>query len=427
MIDRIGGAHIFSKTMRPPKHMISTMKVLCAFTLALLIFSRAEAATTIEFWQFWTDAEIKPVITAMVSDFEKQNPDIKVNVTDLTWANGHEKIVIAFASKSGPDVLELGSDWVAQFADAGHLADISQAAAPDSSQFRGWGLATYNSKVYGWPWILGTRVLFVNRTLLAQAGFDSSYNPINFSEFKKAVYKVDSLGKNIYGWGSNIAEKHRLYKKFLPFFWSHGAALFSDDGRYCLIASDYAVEALKLYKELHDSCGYVADQRGIEDAFLEGKVGIIISGDWLLKRIEQEKRKIHFATTLIPGTKFPGKSFLGGEILCLNKASEKKEAALKFIKFITSPDNQIKFCRANRSSTPSNKQAQKDAYFTANPHFVTFNKQIQLAFHPPADPVWVQMEDIIEKAVEESLFGEKDLVAEPLRSARRKIEALKNK
>ncbi len=406
---------------------IMNIRYAPVLTLVLFMFSCAEAATTIEFWQFWTDAEIKPVITEIVNDFEKQNPDVNVNITDLTWANGHEKIVIALASKSGPDVLELGSDWVAQFADAGHLADISEAVALDSSQFRGWGLATYNSQVYGWPWILGTRVLFANRDLLTKAGFDTAFIPINFTDLKKAVYTVDGLGTNIYGWGSNTAEKHRLYKKFLPFFWSHGAQIFSDDNKYCLIASDYAVNALKLYKELHDSCGYVADQRGIEDAFLDGKIGFIISGDWLLKRIAQEKRKINFATTLIPGTKFPGKSFLGGEILCVNNASEKKEAALKFIKFLTAPDNQLKFCKANSSSTPASKQAQKNEYFTSNPHFLTFSKQIQLASHPPVDPDWVEIEDIIEKAVEETLFGKDDLVAEHLRTARRKIEALKNK
>lgn len=396
-------------------------------SLLLFLSLRSEAKTTLEFWQFWTDADIKPTITEIVNEFEKQNPEIKVNLTDLTWADGHEKIVIAFASKTAPDVLELGSDWLAQFADAGHLADISQEVKADSSQFHGWGLATYYSKVYGWPWILGTRVIFANRDLLNKAGFAPDFMPINFTDFKKAAYKVDSLGKNIYGWGSNTAEKHRLYKKFLPFFWSYGAQIFSDDGRYCLISSDNAVQALDLYKELHDSCGYVADQRGIEDAFLDGKIGFIISGDWLLKRIEKEHRKINFVTGLIPGPKLPGKSFLGGEILCINNASQKKEAALKFIRFVTSPENQLKFCRANSSSSPSSKEAQKDKYFTSNVNLLTFNKQILLSYHPPVDPDWVEIEDIIEGAVEEALFGKSDLVAEPLRQARHKIEDIKNK
>lgn len=401
--------------------------LILSIALVFFLAQFSKAATTIEFWQFWTDAQVKPTIIQIVRDFEKVNPDIKVNVTDLTWANGFEKIAIAFNSKSGPDVLEVGSDWVAQFADAGHLADISESIKSDSGEFSGWGLTSYQDKVFGFPWILGTRVLFGNRDLLNKAGFDSTYSPINFPELKRAVYKIDSLGNNIYGWGSNTAEKHRLYKKFLPFFWSHGAAIYSDDGRYCVISSDFAVEALSYYKELHDSCGYVSDQRGIEDAFLDGKIGFIISGDWLLKRIEQEKRKINITTSLFPGRRFPGKSFLGGEILSINSASTKKDAALKFIKFLTSPENQIKFCKANRSATPSSKQAHKDTYFMSNPHFLTFTKQLALSEHPPVDPDWVQIEAIIEKAVEESLFGKSDLIAEPLRTARHKIEELKKK
>src|SRR3989337_966884 len=119
------------------KTQIITLLVLAT---TLLLSVSTQATTTLELWEFWTDAQVKTAITSMVAEFEKLNPEIKVNVTDLTWANGHEKIVIAFASKSGPDVLELGSDWVAQFADAGHLADISESVKPDMENFQGWGL-----------------------------------------------------------------------------------------------------------------------------------------------------------------------------------------------------------------------------------------------------------------------------------------------
>lgn len=403
------------------------LKTILTVFVFLLLFGSVRADTTIEFWQFWTDAAIKPVITEIVKDFENQNPGIKVSVTDLTWANGHEKIVIGFASKTGPDILELGSDWVAQFADAGHLADITQDIVADSSGFRGWGMSTYNSKVYGFPWILGTRALFMNRDLLNAAGYDSTFIPINLAQFKQAAIKVNSLNKDIYGWGSNTAEKHRLYKKFLPFFWSFDAQLFSDDNRYCLIASDNAIGSLLMYKDMHDNCAYVSNQRGIEDAFLNGKIGFILSGDWLLKRIEQEKRKINFSVGLFPGIKLPGRSFLGGEILCVNNASKKKEAALRFLKFFSSPANQLKFCKANHTSTPSSKTAQADDYFTNDPNLVAFNKQVGLANHAPVNPHWVEIEDIIESAVEEVLFGDDGLVADHLRKARLKIEALDSK
>jgi multiple sugar transport system substrate-binding protein len=403
------------------------MKILLylVFSVLLLFPLDVFAVTTIHWWQFWTDPSIKPTITEMVAEFERANPDIKVELTDLTWANGHEKIVIAFASGAGPDVVELGSDWIAQFAANGQLADITDFIVDDSAEFQGWSMATYQGKVYAKAWILGTRVLFANRDLLIKAGFDSSWVPITWQELKQAALKIRRLGPDIYGWGSNTAEKHRLYKKFLPVFWSYGAQIFSDDGKYCLLAADKAIEALKFYKDLHDSCGYVADQRGIEDAFLDGKIGFIISGDWFLKRIELENRHINLASTLIPGLRYPGTSFLGGEFLAVNAASNHKEAAMKFINFITTPQNQVRFCKANRSANPSSIAAQKDLYFTSNVHLQTFIKQIQSAKHPPVNPDWVYIEDAIETAVEDALFGS-GLVAEPLRQARIKVDKLKN-
>lgn len=396
-------------------------KLLISAVFILLINMSSFAKTKISWWQFWTDPNIKPVIQQMVDKFEQANPDIEVELTDLTWANGHEKIVISFASGTGPDIVELGSDWIAEFASNGHLVNISENISEDSSNFQGWGMSNYNNKIYAHPWFLGTRVLFANRDLLNQAGYPETFVPIKWSELMGASYKVDSLGENIYGWGSNTAEKHRLYKKFLPFFWSNGAQIFSDDNSLCLIASNLSIHALNFYKELHDSCGYVANQRGIEDAFLDGKIGFIISGDWLLKRIENEKRNFNLVSTLIPGPKYPGKSFLGGEFLAINAASKNKEASLKFIKFITSPENQIKFCKANRSANPSSLKAQEDDYFTSNDHLQTFIKQIFMANHPPVDPDWVLIEAILEEAIEEVLF-EGALPGQTLFEARKKIE-----
>jgi len=409
----------------------------------LLSVSAPLAQTTVEWWQFWTDPGIRPTIVEMVSEFERQNPDIKVNLTDLTWANGHEKIVLAFASGTAPDVVELGSDWIAQFADAGRLADLTDHVGSQRLEYHGWSMATYQDRVYAKPWILGTRVLYFNRDLLTRAGFAADFVPLSFQELDDAVTRIQALGRDIYGWGSNTPEKHRLYKKFLPFFWSAQAQLFSDDGRFCVVSSQKAVEALKFYKKLHDCCGYVADQRGIEDAFLDGKIGFILSGDWLLKRIELENRKINFGTSLIPapdptfgtgrmfvpGFKtavYPGRSFEGGEFLAVSATSRDRAAALKLIDFVTSPENQIGFCKANRSANPSSRTAQGDEYFQSHPNLQTFVMQLNLANHPPVDPNWVYMETEIEKAVEEVIFNNA-LPGETLRQLNKTLTALLKK
>ncbi|MCM2271285.1 MAG: extracellular solute-binding protein [candidate division Zixibacteria bacterium] len=396
-------------------------RFLALMTTLLITGTTASARSTIEWWQFWTDPGIKPTVDSLVTAFEQANPDIDVTVTDLTWANGQEKIVIALASGTGPDVLELGSDWIAQFADNGHLSDLTAELAPDSAQFSGWGMSTYGGKLYAKPWILGTRVLFANRDLLNKAGYPPDFVPATLVQFRDAAIKIGTaLGKDVYGWGSNTAEKHRLYKKYLPFFWSWGAQLFTDDDKYCVISSENGINSLTFYKMIHDSIGFVADQRGVEDAFLDGKVGFVLSGDWLVKRIELEKRKFNLAAFLMPGWDFPGRSFLGGEFLAINEQSGNKAAAVKFINFITSPEAQMAFCKANRSANPSSKAAQNDPYFESDPILNVFIKQMRNSIHPPVDPNWPAYENAIEAAVEDVLFG-RGLPATALRDANRKI------
>lgn len=411
--------------------------------IALLGGSFVQGQTTIEWWQFWTDPSIKPTVTAMIDEFERQNPDIRVNLTDLTWANGHEKIVLAFSSGSAPDVVELGSDWIAQFADAGQILDMTGHADSLRLKFQGWSMATYQDKVWAQPWILGTRVLYYNKDLVKRAGFEDDFIPLSWDELRNAAETISALDRQTFGWGSNIAEKHRLYKKVMPFIWSAGGRILSEDGKYCVVSSQKIVETLAYYKHLHDSCGYVANQRGIEDAFLDGKVGYIMSGDWLLKRIELEKRSLNYGTSTMPGPgitfgsgrkvvsghrseTYPGKSFMGGEYLAVAAASEHPDAAMKLVSFITSPENQIAFCKANRSANPSSRSAQTDDYFQSNPHLRTFIMQLHLSTHPPVDPNWVYMEAELEQAVEQILF-ENALPAETLRQLQKTITELRKK
>ena len=112
---------------------------------------------------------------------------------------------------------------------------------------------------------------------------------------------------------------------------------------------------------------------------------------------------LNLVSGLFPGENYPGRSFYGGEFLAINAASKNSAAADLFVKFLTSPENQIRFCRANRSANPSSRQAQGDAYFANNIHLQTFIKQIALANHPPVVPEWVGIEAAIEDDNEPAL------------------------
>ena len=148
-----------------------------------------------------------------------------------------------------------------------------------------------------------------------------------------------------------------------------------------------------------------------------------MSGDWLLKRIRNEKPDFNYATTLIPGLQYPGKSFAGGEYLAISAGSKHKAAALDFIKFITNAENQLLFCKANYSANPSNKETTTDSFFADDINLQTFVMQMKLSKSPPAVPEWVYIEDIIETTLEDILFNDAPM-AERLYEAKIKIEEL---
>jgi multiple sugar transport system substrate-binding protein len=378
---------------------------------------------TIEWWQFWTDPAIKPTIEKIVSDYEILNPNVKIKLTDLTWGNGHEKIVVAFSSGTAPDMVELGSDWILEFASTEHLAPLSKDVTADTANFYGWAPGIYNNEIYAFPWILGTRVLYINLALIKQTDLDSNFYPTNWEQLKILCYKIDSLGEDIYGFGSNAAEKHTLYKKFLPFLWAGGGRIISKDGKYAVISSDKGYNALQFYKELSDSCGMIDTQRRLDDAFLAGKIGVIISGDWLLKRIKNEKLNADIMTALIPGPEYPGKSFVGGEYISISSQSKYKTEALKFIKYLTNCESELLFCKANYSANPANKEAAKDKFFNDDLILQTFIKQMSLSSFPPPDPQWVYIEEVIEAMLEDVLFNGKP-IPETMYNARNKIQKL---
>ncbi|MEE9441786.1 MAG: extracellular solute-binding protein [candidate division Zixibacteria bacterium] len=395
--------------------------------MACLIISCGEQSsnkTTLTWWHFWTDTNIRPVIEQIAADFESSHPDVNIELVDLTWADGHDKIAIAFSSGTGPDIVELGSDWIPEFSSTGHLYNITQITDSIRDKYLMWEPGIYNQKYYAFPWILGTRVLFINKDLLEQAGFARDYSPANWDELLSASNKINNLSENIFGFGSNSAERHRLYKKFLPFMWSNGGRILSENLDSCLFDSDATLEALNFYKKLCQT-GLTDTQRRLEDAFLEGKIGFVISGDWLLKRIAREKPDFAFSTNLIPGPVDTrnSTSFAGGEYLCINSKSAHPELAFEFIKHVCSPENQIEFCIQNKTPTPASVDAAQDSLLLGQPHFEAFIAQIENSRMPPPHPQWVYIEAEIEKAVEAVLYDSKT-TEDAMNNAARKIREL---
>ncbi len=403
----------------------SRLFLILIFLLLLCCGRKQEDFVTLTWWQFWTNPQVKPTIVGLIEQFERENPKVKVDLTDLTWSDGHEKIVVAFGSGTAPDVLELGSDWVPEFSYQDVLSDVTIEAEKMKDEFLMWEPAIIGSKIFGFPWILDTRVLFYNKDLMKKAGLDPDKPPATWNEFLHCCKAVNDLKPEAYGFGANSAERHRLYKKFLPFLWANGGRILSDDQTESEINSSKAAQALEFYKKLTQN-GLIDTQAMLDEAFKHNKIGFVISGGWLLNDLRKNHPEVNFGICLMPKPELnrgTPASFAGSEFLVMNKKNKNPQEALQLIKFLIRKDNCLKICQAIGSGFPSAKGAELDPYYRNDPYLSIFQEQLKYAISPPPHPRWVYIEEIIEKAVEEVMYDKKT-PQEALDEAKSEIDKL---
>lgn len=382
------------------------LKILFIFSLILIqnCGNSQDSAKKITFWHFWSEPNQKNVLDSIINVFEKENNCV-VEVTELSWNDGKTKLMAAFNSETAPDVLELGSDWVAQFSSAGVLKELKRDSMNfinyiDFSQLP----SLWNGKLYAMPWIVDTRVLFYNKEILKKANLPTE-PPESFNTILNQAPKINSL-KDIYAFGANGNDAHRLYKKIVTFFWTNGGDVIDSEGNPVL-DSPQNIEALNLYVLLTKN-GYLETQRQIDAAFAQGKIAYWISGAWLLDKIQNENPALDYDVALIP--KINGKqgiSFAGGEYIAISAKTKKSELANKFVKFLTNGKNAIEFCKKiPEAGFPADKQYYKDPFYQKFPKRMVFAEQLKSAKMTPVIPKWLDIEELLEDAVIKSVYGE---------------------
>lgn len=364
----------------------------------------ASTERILQFWHFWGEPSHRAALHELIAEFEHRF-DCRVELTELTWNEGKAKLLAAFHAGTPPDILELGSDWVAQFSSAGVL----WALPPDSvalSYFVPFALPPcyWRDSLYAVPWIVDTRLLFLNQTALRRAALREE-PPRSWGELLHAAERLH-VPPGQYGCGVNGADPHRLYKKVLPLIWSFGGDVLDRAGRPTLTDTP-VVAALDFYSQLA-RVGIVETQRQLDELFLQGKLGFWISGAWLAEKLRQQQPSWSYALAPLPGVsrEQPGIAFAGGEYLAISAASPRKGLALQLVRFLTAGEQAIRFCRrVPEAGFPADVRFHSDSVLLQIPYRRAFAEQLRHARMTPVHPRWLDIEAALEQAVVEVLYG----------------------
>ncbi len=382
----------------------------------------AKEPVVLNFWELSVGEEL---MRELLDKFEKENPHIKVRLQQLSWDYGFDKIILSIAAGNAPDVCELGTDWVPKFSSSGVLLDITDDVQEIKDDYLLWEPTYYKDRIYGAPWLAGTRVMFYNRDLFFKAGLDPDKPPTTWDELLKAARKIHKLGPDVYGFGMFAAEPYAPWQQFLPFAWGNGGSVLSKDLSKVTINSPEVTEALQFYNKLRDY-SIVDRQPQINTMFAQEKVGIQISGFWNFKLIPRFNPKLNFGVALLPKPSlYKGfrAAFAGGEIFVVLKNTKYPKEALKLIKFLIKEEHTLEIVKVQHNVVPTSKTSLDHPYYRAHPNEKIFFKQMLTAVAPPNHPDWVSIQEEVTKLIEEVIIGNKP-VKEALDSAAFRIDGI---
>lgn len=375
---------------------------------------RAGAAQreTLSFWGLGREGE---VVRGLVSEFERENPGVRLVVQQIPWTSAHEKLLTAFVGKSTPDVAQLGNTWIPELAAIGALEKLDgrvagSAAAKPGGYFPGvWQTSLYDGAVYGIPWYVDTRVLFYRPDLLARAGFETM--PRSWEKWREAMRKIKSLQDSA---AHPILLPTNEWEQATILGLQEGSSLLSDNGTRGAFREPAFAAAAKFYADLfrEDLAPMVSYTQigNVYQEFARGNLAFWMTGPWNLgefrHRLTSSEQDL-WMTAPLPAPResdWPGTSFAGGSSLAVFRASRAKDEAWKLIEFLSRPRVQARFY-ALSGDLPARKEAWDEPSLAVDRKALAFRAQLEHVSPMPRVPEWEQIAQKIVEDLEPAVRG----------------------
>ncbi len=377
----------------------------------------------------------------LLSDFEKANPDVKIESEPTPLAQYPAKIVTQSKAKQAPDVFRVYDPWVIAWADQGYLANLEpfiakQGGADYKKDFYKpvVDVGTFKGSLYGLPSASGSLLLQYNTTMFKEAGLDPSKPPTTWPqllEYAQKLTKKDSSGRFVqWGYGIHGANESSSIVRFLHWINNNGASVLNANNTASKLDSPEAVAALKFWSELYTVHGVVPP--GPMDVaagkartlFAQEKIAMFQSIVWAADLVATENPKIkgQFAFGLFPTQTGVDASPQFMFYIAVNPNSPNTEAAWRLADFMCNKQSQIKVFQISRY-TPARKSSFESPEVQADPFGKIASKVAGSVKPGPTIPQWNEIVNIIGDAMQQALTKAKT-PADASKAAHDRVNAL---
>ncbi|MFL6547314.1 MAG: sugar ABC transporter substrate-binding protein [Povalibacter sp.] len=365
---------------------------------------RTQGKVPLKFWAVGREGE---VAADLLTGFEREHPDLDLEIQKLPWTAAHEKLLTAYAGETLPDVCQLGNTWVPEFAALNALSPLdefqqSSTTVVQSDYFPGFFESNRVAKnLFGIPWYVDTRLLYYRRDLLSKAGFDSP--PVTWDEWRRMLAGIKQIvGPDRYSVLLPINE----FEPLLVLALQQPTEVLREGGRYGNFRSADFRRALSFYIEMFDRewAPRMSNTQisNVWDEFGNGFFSFYISGPWNIsefrKRLPPELRDA-WMTAPMPGPNGPGASSAGGASLVIFESSPHKEAAWRLIEYLSRPEMQQRFYELT-GDMPPRRSTWASSTLSQSPYAKAFHAQLDRVRSPPKVPEWERIAQEMRLAAE---------------------------
>jgi len=218
---------------------------------------KEEGPITLHYWTHEDPARTE-LETKLIAEFEKDNPNIKVERTTQGAAKLIELVQTAFAANQGPDIFNLSIEDEYAYVANGRVAPVDPKAAGYADQAAIYAsylpeilnAVTKDGKVYGLPLEITNWCIYINKKIFRDAGLDPEKDYPKTWEDMVAVSEklVIRDGDILVRRGFDFRYPYYLVA-FVPMVEQLGGQLISDDGKTAIVGDEAWIKFLTFMRD----------------------------------------------------------------------------------------------------------------------------------------------------------------------------------
>jgi multiple sugar transport system substrate-binding protein len=336
-----------------------------------------------------------------VDEFQKKT-GIKVTIYEVPFAELKNKMMTELVSGTGKyDVLNMTNSMMygaSEYLDSlkelytpDVVTDLPKVAIDSCKDIRG--------EIKGFPYMNSTLALYYRTDLFKKYGLKP---PQTWSDFLTDAQKL-TIGKGpMKIWGTVIDANEKAVQgpmKLLGWFYQAGGK-FADANGKPMIYSKQNVKALTYVCDLVNKYKVAPPEapamtfEDVHNMFIQGRAAMAINWQYMVSMANSSDQSVvkgKFAVVPLPKGIARGVN-VDNWMFCVPKASKNKKAALEWIKYISSTENQIGLLKSEglvarlSAMDPKNPKV-----LEANPYIEAFSNSLR-EFGVP-QPKWTQLDD----------------------------------